>query len=231
MRVWRLALKVTVATTTNTASTDPRMADRTGTALRPTPGSRAKRTPLTADSGIPEEAAYPAMAERWASGSSTRQAASAGGQAVGHEQGGADQDDHQREDTESEHRPVQGHAGRGIDAMDGAEGEERGESHGHAERQHRSDGHRSHHSHESVPDDHRSTAAQRTQDIEVVDTQAEAGDRSSGRQSTARPGRRCLRTPRERWDWASMARSALASMAGTESAVNGPKPLGRTRAI
>ena len=54
---FRLAEKVTVVTTTITASAAPKMADRTGTALRPMPGSRAKRTPVTADSGNPSAAA------------------------------------------------------------------------------------------------------------------------------------------------------------------------------
>jgi len=49
--------KVIVLITTTTASTAPRMADRTGTALRPTPGSRAKRIPVTAAGGRPLEVA------------------------------------------------------------------------------------------------------------------------------------------------------------------------------
>ena len=44
---------VTVATTTTTARMEPRMADRTGTAVRPAPGSSAKRTPVTAAGGRP----------------------------------------------------------------------------------------------------------------------------------------------------------------------------------
>ena len=49
--------KVMVPITTTTASTAPRMADRTGTAFRPAPGSSAKRIPVTAAGGRPAEVA------------------------------------------------------------------------------------------------------------------------------------------------------------------------------
>jgi hypothetical protein len=40
-----------------TASIAPNMADRTGTAVRPRPGSSAKRTPIIAGAGMPAAAA------------------------------------------------------------------------------------------------------------------------------------------------------------------------------
>ena len=46
--------KVRVATTIITASAVPNSADRTGTAVRPRPGSSAKRMPVTAETGAPE---------------------------------------------------------------------------------------------------------------------------------------------------------------------------------
>ena len=47
-------------TSTPTASTAPRSADLTGTAVRPCPRSRAKRIPVTAGDGSPQAAAAPA---------------------------------------------------------------------------------------------------------------------------------------------------------------------------
>ncbi len=49
--------KVSVATTIATASAAPKSAERTGTAVRPRPGSSAKRMPATAETGAPEFAA------------------------------------------------------------------------------------------------------------------------------------------------------------------------------
>ena len=45
-----------VPVTTVIASTAPKMAERTGTALRPLPGSNARRTPATVDTGNPADA-------------------------------------------------------------------------------------------------------------------------------------------------------------------------------
>ena len=56
--VVRLAPKVSVAVTTSMASTAPAMTERTGTAVRPRPGSRANRRPATPEGGSP--AASPA---------------------------------------------------------------------------------------------------------------------------------------------------------------------------
>ena len=44
---------MTVATTATTARAAPSMAERTGTASAPVPGSRAKRTPVTTGAGAP----------------------------------------------------------------------------------------------------------------------------------------------------------------------------------
>ena len=46
-----------MATTSATATTAPNKAERTGTAVRPRPGSSAKRTPTTAGGGSPADAA------------------------------------------------------------------------------------------------------------------------------------------------------------------------------
>ena len=45
----RLAPKVIEVTTTTTASTAPKMADRTGATSRPAPVPRAERIPVTAE--------------------------------------------------------------------------------------------------------------------------------------------------------------------------------------
>src|SRR5580700_2142464 len=55
-RVWRLFPKVSVVTTRATARDDPRSMERTGTALRPSPGCRAMRTPTTPGADRPARA-------------------------------------------------------------------------------------------------------------------------------------------------------------------------------
>ncbi len=169
MRVWRLAPKVTVATITVTASTDPRMAERTGTALRPAPGSRANRIPLTAGSGIPAEAAYPAMTEGCAPDGWLARTVTVRGEPAGHEQGRGAEHHHEHQDPESEHRPVRGHPGCGVDRVNRTQGEEQGESEGHAEGQHRRNDQRSDDSHQPVHDDDPAWGPQGTQYGKVVD--------------------------------------------------------------
>ena len=61
----RLAPKVSVAVTTVMASTAPARTERTGTAVRPRPGSRASRRPSTPGDGSPAAtAARPAAGVR-----------------------------------------------------------------------------------------------------------------------------------------------------------------------
>ena len=59
MSVFRLAPKVRVAVTTMIASTAPNITERTGTALRPRPLSRANRSPAIPETGMP--AARPSL--------------------------------------------------------------------------------------------------------------------------------------------------------------------------
>ena len=51
--MFRLAPNVRVAVTTMIASTAPNMIERTGTALRPRPLSRANRSPAIPETGMP----------------------------------------------------------------------------------------------------------------------------------------------------------------------------------
>ena len=93
----RLAPKVTVDTITKMASEAPRIAERTGTASRAPPGSRAKRTPVMAGAESPEEATARATADgrslAWAC-----RAHPLGGQAHGEQQRHRRQDDDEHEE-------------------------------------------------------------------------------------------------------------------------------------
>ena len=70
----RLLPNVTVATTRTTASAVPAIADRTGTEVRPRPGSSAKRIPTTAGTGNPEAVAALAPTDVRSVRRTTRQA-------------------------------------------------------------------------------------------------------------------------------------------------------------
>ena len=59
----RLAPKITVATTTTIASAPPTIAERTGAAFEPLPGSTAKRIPVVAVGDSPERVAARASLE------------------------------------------------------------------------------------------------------------------------------------------------------------------------
>ena len=100
----RLEPKVTVATTTVTARMAPKMADRTGTALRPTPGSSAKRTPVTAEGGRPAREA--AVVTREDVNRVARFRVAVGERAEGGQNGHAGEDEHQGQHADADHRPV-----------------------------------------------------------------------------------------------------------------------------
>ena len=59
-RAFRLLPNTRVAMTTAMVRVAPRMAERTGTASSSAPGSRAKRMPVTAETGRPADDAVPA---------------------------------------------------------------------------------------------------------------------------------------------------------------------------
>ena len=112
--------KVRVAATMATASTDPSNAERTGTAVGPCPGSRARRTPTTAGAGRSEQKRMPSTTTTsWRWGRSFRQrSAEPHGAAL---PGRPGRWPHRPEpccehcEANAEHRPVEGDARVGID--------------------------------------------------------------------------------------------------------------------
>ena len=129
--------KVSEATTISTASTAPDIADRTGTAVRPCPGSSGEAD--TGDRGH----------RRAGARSHTRQARASRGTcpflmasparclAIG-EHGGGDSDAaDEREQPEAQHRDVNLDPGRRIDRAHRPDGRERGQPDRHAGREQR----------------------------------------------------------------------------------------------
>ena len=121
----RLAANVSVATTIATAITVPESAERTGTAARPTPGSNAKRTPVTSGAGRPALAAALAVRDRRTRAASRRMMSRCGARRYAITKRGCDQDEREHGGADAEHRPVEREAACRVYRAYRSEGRER----------------------------------------------------------------------------------------------------------
>jgi hypothetical protein len=127
----RLAPNVTVVTSTTTASTAPKTAERTGVASRPLPGSRAKRRPVTADIGSPEVAAELTQRGSRFHVSEDRSDVTRLTSRLERITASETQDDNQREETEPEHCPVEGNPWIRVHRAYGSQQSERRQAYRH----------------------------------------------------------------------------------------------------
>ena len=197
--------------TTPMASTAPVMTDRTGTAVRPRPGSRANRSPATPRHRQPgtqpgPDRARPAARRLPAGGRAVRR------QAVADDDGHRAQDDDQDQHAEAEHRRVQVDPGRGLGGRTGPNSEngDRPTATATGEQRPGSDG--AEDAKQPVGGGRRGPAPSAAQDLGVIGTGLQLpGDRLE-RRSSARRARRSARTPPARWPPGGSRRCASASM-------------------
>ena len=183
----RLDPNVKTPVTTVIANTAPKMADRTGTALRPLPGSSAKRTPVTADAGSPAEAV--ARNRRCPIDPPAALASHpVGRSSVGQSNRQDPQDGDEHEHTETEHRPVERHSRRRVHRTNGPERCEGRECHGHCERQQRADDHGAEDADQPVGRGHGGTRTEGTDHSGVVRPEPQLAPDHLGRDEDGRQG-------------------------------------------
>ena len=179
--MFRLAANVSVAATTAVASTAPASTARTGTSVRPRPGSSANRTPATAGEGSPA-----AWAARTTPDARARDRVPARHPVrrlpVGDHHGHAAQDHDQGERAEPEDRPVQVDPAGRLDPLHRPEQRQRGQRDGHGGGEQRPGGHRAQDAGQPVGRGGGGPGAQRPQHLGVAGAGAQlAGDRTGCR--------------------------------------------------
>ncbi len=143
------------------------MTDRAGTASREVPDSSAKRIPVTAVCGSPARSAVVAAAERLGADTTPPRAA-VGRVAETDRDGRRARHDDEREQTETEHGPVEGDPGVGIERPHGTERRQWRQHRGDHDREQRPDtGGRDRAGH-AVEDGHRRARTDRTEHVEIV---------------------------------------------------------------
>ena len=188
------------------------MAERTGTALRPAPGSSAKRMPVIAGAGSPALVAMraardPRVRERRCSfGDPMRRLTKTSSDGRGA------QHDDQADDAETEHGPVEREA-RVFDAADRTERRERRQSDRDATGQQCPEHHGTDHAEQAVADRHCRTRSQRAQHGALVAAAAELATDQLTDDAAAPPSAAIAPNTPSAIDSGSIARSAFATKA------------------